>query len=85
VLVGGVRTAAFGAETVEHGHPERADEVAVRAAGDGRLGELQTELASMLPCTSEERGGTRGALERRPRPAAVQDQARIGALGAERP
>src|ERR671936_378505 len=54
VLVARVRSAALGAEPVEHRDAERADEVAVRAAAGGALVEVEPELRPVLPRLLEE-------------------------------
>src|SRR5436853_5856817 len=55
VLVERVGAAALGAEAVAHRDAERGDEVAVGAAGDGRLAELELEPAADLARAGEER------------------------------
>ena len=59
MLVASVRSAACGAEPVEHRNAERADEVAVRAAARGALVEVEPELEAVLPRLLEEPGGAR--------------------------
>src|SRR5207244_6776401 len=78
VFVRGMRASSFGAEAVEHGDAERADEVAVGAARDGRLAEVETELAPVLARAGESACGAGGALERRPRPAALEADGSAG-------
>src|SRR5919199_585684 len=47
VLVAGVRSAAFGAQAVEHRDAERADEVAVGAAAGRALVQVEAELLAV--------------------------------------
>src|SRR5437764_4585072 len=69
MLVVGVCTPAFGAESVEDGD-EVAHEVPVGSARGRLFLEVEAELASVLLRSGEEPSGARGALERRPCPSA---------------
>src|SRR5437763_11200729 len=72
VLVARVRSAALGAEAVEHRDAERADEVAVRAAAGRALVEVESELGAVPARLLEESGSAGRALERRARAAALE-------------
>src|SRR5438046_350678 len=72
VLVDCMRAAALRAEPVEHRHPERADEVAVGAAGRRRLVQVEAERAPVPPRLFEEQRRAWAALERRPRPESFE-------------
>src|SRR5437867_685052 len=56
VLVARVRSAALRAQAVEHGHAERADEVAVGAAARGALVQVEPELEAVRSRLLEEPG-----------------------------
>jgi hypothetical protein len=58
VLVVRVGSSALRAEPVEHGHAERADEVAVGAAARRGLAELEAEPAADLAGTCEEQAAS---------------------------
>src|SRR5437763_1328052 len=78
VLVARVRSAALGAEAVEHRDAERADEVAVRAAAGRALVEVESELGAVPARLLEESGSAGRALERRAREAALALEPRPG-------
>src|SRR5919204_1226059 len=70
VLVRRVRSAAFSAEAVEHGHADGADQVAVRAAAARLACKLEPELAPVLLSLCQQTFCAGRGLERGARPAA---------------
>src|SRR5690349_9753062 len=83
MFVGRVRSSSLGPEPVEDGHAERADEVAVGAAGDRRLVQVEAELAAVLARAGEQLRGAGRPLERRARPAAREADRRARRLRLE--
>src|SRR5207248_9186164 len=82
-LVDRMRAGALRAEPVEHRNAERADEIAVGAAGRGDLVEVQPERPTVLAGALEQDAGALAALERRPRPTAFDHHPRARCLGLD--